>query len=333
MKCQYFPPVLLLLCILPWAGLHAQTDVAGSRDHPLLTRYPGSSITWYETEKYFEYDLATGPIAGYRYIAERDTVAGQVYRIYYEVPSTKEEVSIGEVYIDYKRAMEQAGITILTESLIPDGGGNKIGSPQWIGIALAGQQPAGGSPASKLFAGTATSGGTFTLVGQLVRPEGTTYVAIYGERHSQDLIGYLVDIIEVTPAETGLVSLDPDYLANELEAKGSISIYGIEFDFDSATLRESSRPVLEQIAAYLTQYPDKKLYVVGHTDMSGTLKYNRTLSHDRAAAVVRALETDHGIATGRLLPDGVAFLSPKAANDTEDGRALNRRVELVLRQN
>ncbi|MBB4080555.1 outer membrane protein OmpA-like peptidoglycan-associated protein [Lewinella aquimaris] len=326
--CRLF--VLLLLITGP---VLAQSDIEGSSDHPLLTRYPESIITWYETEKYFEYNLATGPITGYRYIAERDTVAGQVYRIFYDLPSTKEEVSIGEVYIDYKRAMEQAGMTILAEGLVPDGGGNKIGSPQWIGIALASQQPPGGSPASKLFAGTATSGGTFTLIGRLSQPEGTTYVVIYGERHSKDLIGYLVDIIEVASAETGRVSLDPDYLAGELESKGTVSIYGIEFDFDSATLRESSYPVLEQIAAYLTQHPDKNLYVVGHTDMPGTLEYNRTLSHDRAAAVVQALENDHGIATGRLLPDGVAFLSPKSTNATEDGRALNRRVELVLRPN
>jgi outer membrane protein OmpA-like peptidoglycan-associated protein len=183
-----------------------------------------------------------------------------------------------------------------------------------------------------LFAGTATAGGTFTLIGQLNRPGGMTYVAIYGERHSEEVIGYLVDIIEVGNAETGLIRLDPNYLADMLQSRGTVSIYGIEFDFDSAELLESSGAVLEQIAAYLTQHPEIELYVIGHTDMSGTLEYNRELSRERATAVVAALERRHGIAEGRLTPDGLAFLAPRATNETEDGRAANRRVELVLRK-
>ena len=324
--------MISVVLVLLSAPIVAQEDVPDSQDHPLITRYPGSHITWYATEKYFEYDLATGPISGYRYIEERQPVAGQVYRLFYEIPSTREEVSLGEVYIDYKEAMEQAGMTLLTAGLIPEGGGNKIGSSQWTGIALAGNRPTNQGAVNKLFAGTSTSGGTFSLVGRLVRPEGVTYVAIYGERHSAELIDYLVDVIEVAGAETGQVSLDPDYLADELSTRGSVSIYGIEFAYDSAELKPASGPVVEQIAAYLRQYPEVNLYVVGHTDMTGTLAYNRELSGRRATAVVEALVTRHGIASDRLIPDGLAYLAPKATNETEDGRGLNRRVELVLRK-
>lgn len=65
--------------------------------------------------------------------------------------------------------------------------------------------------------------------------------------------------------------------------------------------------------------------------MTGDLAYNRKLSLDRATAVVARLESKYEIAKCRLIPDGVAFLSPKTTNTTDDGRALNRRVELVLR--
>lgn len=319
---------LFFALILP-AFLTAQGDVPGAEDHPLLTRYPGSQIAWYQTEKYFEYDLATGPISGYRNIKEREQHAGQLYRIYYEIPGSPEEVSIGEVYADYLRAFQEAGITVLNKALKPKA--NEFGGSQWIGVALGKQQPPH-SPASKLFAGTASAGGNFALMGRVDRPAGPVYVAIYGERHSSKIVNFLVDILETKDAELGKVSLDPDYLADELEARGSVSIYGIEFDFDSAKLKPSSGEVIAQIAAYLEARPQVQLFVVGHTDMTGDLAYNRKLSLDRATAVVNYLETNHNIAKGRLMPDGVAFLAPKATNGTEDGRALNRRVELVLRK-
>lgn len=314
--------------LFPVMGM-AQGDVPGSEDHPLLTRYPGSHIAWYQTEKYFEYDLATGPITGYRQISEREKHAGQLYRIYYEVPGSPEEVSIGEVYADYVRAFNEAGITVLNKALRPKA--NEFGGSQWVGVALREQSPPQ-SRASLLFAGTATSGGKFALMGRVDRPTGPVYVAIYGERHSNEMVNFLVDILETKSADLGKVSINPDYLANELEAKGSVSIYGITFDYDSAKLKASSDETIEQIAAYLRKRPQVSLLVVGHTDMTGTLAYNRQLSMDRATAVVQRLEEKYGIAKGRLSPDGVAFLAPKATNTTEDGRALNRRVELVLKR-
>ncbi|MCB0630800.1 MAG: OmpA family protein, partial [Lewinella sp.] len=182
-----------------------------------------------------------------------------------------------------------------------------------------------------LFAGTSSSGGTFSIIGQAERPEGATYVALYGERHSAELIVVHVDIIETKAAETGQVSVNADYLKKEIEEKGSVVIYGITFDFDSSVIKPASKPTIAEIAQYLKTNPDISLYVVGHTDMKGSLDYNLHLSKARAKAVVDALVNEYDIADNRLLSDGVAFLAPKATNDTEDGRALNRRTELVKR--
>lgn len=72
-----------------------------------------------------------------------------------------------------------------------------------------------------------------------------------------------------------------------------------------------------------------RLHVVGHTDNEGTLEFNLDLSRRRTEAVVQTLVSGHGVATSRLLANGVGFLAPVASNRTEEGRARNRRVEPV----
>ena len=115
----------------------------------------------------------------------------------------------------------------------------------------------------------------------------------------------------------------------DLAERGRAEVYGIYFDFDSETLRPESGPVLAEIAAALAANPGWKLSVEGHTDTKGGDAYNLDLSKRRAGAVVRALVGQHGIAADRLSSLGHGASKPKAANDTVEGRALNRRVELV----
>jgi outer membrane protein OmpA-like peptidoglycan-associated protein len=324
--------LLLIGCLAFSQALFAQKDLEGSQDHPLLTRYPGSHIAFYETIKYLEYDLATGPITGYRYIEKRQIVPGQVTRITYLLGKSVDQVSLTEVYRDYLEAMQKAGLAILAKGQFPERNvKGDVGGGSWLGIALNPQPFKQGAAPNYLFAGTSSSGGTFSIIGQVDRPEGSTYVALYGERHSSELIVVHVDIIETKAAETGQVSVNADYIKSEIEDKGSVVIYGITFDFDSSNLKDTSKPTIAEIAKYLKDNPGISLYVVGHTDMKGSLEYNLRLSKDRSLAVVEALVKDHGIARDRLIADGVAFLAPKATNDTEDGRALNRRTELVRR--
>jgi hypothetical protein len=77
--------------------------------------------------------------------------------------------------------------------------------------------------------------------------------------------------------------------------------------------------------------PRLELYVVGHTDNAGTFSYNMKLSRDRAASVAKTLAGEYGIAAPRLQASGVGPLAPVASNRAEEGRAKNRRVELVAR--
>lgn len=118
-------------------------------------------------------------------------------------------------------------------------------------------------------------------------------------------------------------------MADAIEAHGSVPLYSIVFETNSAKIREESTPTLGEVARLLLEHPDWELIVVGHTDNVGRLHYNLELSERRAAAVVRALEGDFEIEVNRLHSAGVGFLAPVRSNATEEGRAKNRRVELV----
>jgi outer membrane protein OmpA-like peptidoglycan-associated protein len=118
-------------------------------------------------------------------------------------------------------------------------------------------------------------------------------------------------------------------LSSGIAANGHIVAQGIYFDTAKAVLKPESAPALQEIAKLLSAQPQLKLYVVGHTDNAGTLQANMELSRQRAAAVVKALTGQYGVAPARLQPYGDGPYAPVASNDSEDGRAQNRRVELV----
>lgn len=105
--------------------------------------------------------------------------------------------------------------------------------------------------------------------------------------------------------------------------------YGIYFDFNEETLKPESGPVLKEIAQAMTDNPDWKLTVEGHTDNIGGDTYNLDLSKRRAASVKQALVSQYNIAPDRLLTGGYGASRPVETNDTLEGRARNRRVELV----
>jgi outer membrane protein OmpA-like peptidoglycan-associated protein/uncharacterized OB-fold protein len=105
--------------------------------------------------------------------------------------------------------------------------------------------------------------------------------------------------------------------------------YGIYFDFNEETLKPESEAVLKEIAQAMTHNPDWKLTVEGHTDNLGGDTYNLELSKRRAASVKQALVSRYNIASDRLLTGGYGASRPVETNETLEGRARNRRVELV----
>jgi len=139
---------------------------------------------------------------------------------------------------------------------------------------------------------------------------------------------YRLTIVEREQMEQK-VAVDPDALLGDIATTGHAAVYGIYFDHDSADIKQESKPSLQAIADMLKTNSSLKLYIVGHTDMTGKFEYNVALSLRRAAAVVQALVNEYGIAANRLIEKGAGPLCPIGSNKNENGRKLNRRVELV----
>lgn len=137
-----------------------------------------------------------------------------------------------------------------------------------------------------------------------------------------------MDIIEKQAMQQD-VTLDANAMAHDLGETGRVAIYGILFDTGKSELKPESAPALIEIAKLLKERSALKIYVVGHTDMVADLATNVRLSQARAQSVVNALVSQHGIASARLIAYGDGPYAPVASNKTEEGRAKNRRVELV----
>jgi outer membrane protein OmpA-like peptidoglycan-associated protein len=139
---------------------------------------------------------------------------------------------------------------------------------------------------------------------------------------------YELLIVEKKAMEQEVIA-DAKSLAEDINSTGHASVYGIHFDFNKTTVKPESEPTMKEIAKLLEQNPELSLYVVGHTDNVGKIDYNMQLSKARAEAVVNVLVEKYGVSQKRLDAYGVGPLAPVASNETEEGQALNRRVELV----
>lgn len=125
------------------------------------------------------------------------------------------------------------------------------------------------------------------------------------------------------------VTADAATMASSLRTSGKVALYGIYFDTDKAELKPESDAALGEISKLLKKDAALKIYVVGHTDGSGNFDHNVKLSQARAQSVISALINRFGIPSARLKPFGCGPVSPVASNQSENGRARNRRVELV----
>jgi OOP family OmpA-OmpF porin len=166
-------------------------------------------------------------------------------------------------------------------------------------------------------------GGSQNAVMKVVKDGRETWAYVYAAGNT-----YNINIIE-KEAMTQNVVADASSMAISIKETGKVTLYGIYFDTGKATLKPESQPTLEQIAKLVKADPGLKLFVVGHTDNTGTFDANMKLSMERASAVVNALVSQHSVNAASLKACGDGPTAPVATNDTEEGKALNRRVELV----
>jgi OOP family OmpA-OmpF porin len=149
---------------------------------------------------------------------------------------------------------------------------------------------------------------------------------IYVQFSANNASGKLNILQEEAMTQT-ITKVTSEEIANDLLAKGK-SILHINFDTDKATLKSDGSEVVQEIVKVLTKNPELRIAINGYTDNSGAKDHNLTLSENRALTVKNEI-VKSGIAADRLTSKGFGQESPIASNDTEDGKAQNRRVELV----
>jgi OmpA-OmpF porin, OOP family len=309
-----------LLILMVMATVQAD-DLPGSRDHPLIARYEGAQITAYEVQAYAEKRFMLAPAKAYGGLEQNleasRALEGKLTQLTYRAPPERSPL---EVLRNYQQALQEAGFELLFECDAALCGGRNFNH------AVINTSPFREYHQQQRY-----------LYARLSRPEGDVHASLYvvlnkdGGGPNRDRSMIQLDVLEQKAMEQRMVVIEAPAMQADLDAKGRVALYGLYFDFDQASMRADSAPQLEEIAKLLKASPSLKVLVVGHSDGQGALDYNRELSQRRAQSIVKALAEQHGIAAARLTAVGVGMASPLASNRSEEGRALNRRVELVER--
>lgn len=305
-------------------------DVTDSIDHPLISRFPESYIRFYQSKDYDEFTLPLNELNEaefadqYQEYTEKPMrVEGKMTQHFYVVPKNHSTLKI---FRNYEQALKEKDFEIIVK---------KSGGVDW-GFGYKLYEGIDFKSASEThFEGVRSDkeSGRY-LTAKLNRTEGDVYLSLFTAKHlfhggswpdGQPAVFQV--IVEETDLETDLINVES--VMQDINSKGKAAIYGIQFDVDSAEIKEESEPTINKIAELLKENPDLNLNVVGHTDSTGNLDYNIDLSERRAESLVEVLVNDHNIDQNRLNSFGVGPLAPKATNETENGRAKNRRVELV----
>jgi outer membrane protein OmpA-like peptidoglycan-associated protein len=329
-------------------------DIAGAVDSALVMRYDGSFIVSYAKSAYTDFSLPLAPLKRSADTDARDVMNNRVYvpekqletegaltRIAYVLP---EERSPLEVLRNFEDVVEQQGGEILFECKQEACGGaaNRSSSGGGDKMSLMMHFLHEGDLKDADF-----SNGKCALTSEIADqryfsarvPEeaGDAYVAVQtftllDTLYCKALNGRtiaLVHVLEPKGRDKKMVVVEAAKMEASLAATGSISLYGIYFDTDKAALKPESDPTLAEIAALLANDAKMAVVVVGHTDNQGSFDYNLDLSSRRAQAVKAALVSQFGIDGKRLTAAGAGMMAPVASNDSDDGRAKNRRVVLV----
>lgn len=329
-------------------------DIENAKDNLIAKRYEGSLIVSYEQSAFTDFTVPLSPLVKSADPDARDKQNNRIYapekqvevegaltRIVYVLPDGRSPL---EVLRNYQDVVKAAGGEVLFECKKEECGGD------------AGRASSGGGGDMSLamffvydsdFKDADFSNGKCALSSSIKdqrffsakvpQTDGDAYVTVQtfsliDDLYCKELNGRtiaLVHVLEPKSRDKKMVVVEAAKMADSLTTTGSISLYGIYFDTDKASLKPESDPTLKEIATLLANEPKMAVIVVGHTDNQGAFDYNIDLSSRRAKAVKAALVSQYGIAAGRLTAAGAGMMAPVASNDNEEGRTKNRRVVLV----
>ena len=328
-SCALVLALPLTLCTSTASAAKPHQDAPGGSDHPLISRYSGSTLYTYGQE---DVGSARTLVANKGKPVEHN-VEGKLSNRLYFGPKGRGPL---DVFRNYQAALRSAGFETLYEcesaQCERDHTQRKmvrwVQQVRWIGndktdyyvIRMFESKPG----FHYIHARKNGSNGPVNVQVALRAGEA-------GDQATDERTLQFVQVIEAAGVKQDQVTVDAAAIGSALKREGKIALYGVLFDTNQARIKPESAPTLEQMAKTLKDDPALKVFIVGHTDNVGAVDANLALSRRRAEAVVDALVKQHGIAAARLQAHGVANLSPTAANGDESGRGRNRRVEMVVR--
>jgi len=291
----------LLALVLAFASVPAlaQEDEPGCMDHPLFTRFPGTYLAGCESNQYDLRRFPIGQMKPGKETLDAVEVEGPVKWISYQPREGTTPPSGLQIMRNFENAAKKAGGSIE---------GNW---PGWCKATYDGE-------GMQRMGNGCTS---YALTMKFTKGAKETWVFLQAAEREGN---FLLTISEREAMKQDVVVNE---LAEKLTKDGFISLY-INFDTGKATIRPDSVKTLDDAAVALKSIPEMKVEVAGHTDNIGSPESNQRLSQDRAQAVMTAL-VQRGVKTERMTAKGYGQSVPVADNRAEEGRAKNRRVELV----
>lgn len=322
---------LLASCVLAAAltvGPAQAEDEPGTKDPPIVGRYAGSRIGYQKIVDFDEVALLKAP-HDYNSLLEKNTlkdrsgaewlkVEGRATRTRYEIPPGRSSL---EVQRNYQNNLKSSGFELVFDCSDQNCLAGNLQDPYLLGQQL---DPENNDSTSYF------DHARYTLMKRSANGADIYAAILTGEDKGRTTA--FVQVVEVKAMEGDKVQvMNSSDLDQAIARTGKVAVYGLLFDYDKAVLKPESKPTLDEIAKLLKSKPELRLNVVGHTDNRGTAEYNLDLSSRRAQSVVTALMQDYAIAADRLTASGAGLTMPVASNDTDEGRAKNRRVELVAK--
>ncbi len=337
-------------------GALPTADTGGVREPAGMQRYAGSIIAGGSTAAFDEMPLVTARLV--RAPDQRDRrnnsvflppdarkVEGKRTRLVYLIPEGRSPL---EVIRGYQQLNTEGGGSTLYQCADGECGGDTRrgavsggGETGLLQIAIPADEAAGapaGHPLNCAVDNSSRTGQRFTT---LQMPNDGGYITVMSYVLGEYSAGSpcraggwagrtvaIVNILETKAREQRMEMVKADAMKGSMERDGKVTFYSILFDTARAEIKPESQPQIAEMATFLKANPGLRVLIVGHTDNQGGLDYNIDLSKRRAASVTSALSAS-GIAAARLVPQGVGMAAPVSTNDTEEGRAKNRRVEMV----
>lgn len=320
-------------------------DVGRAGDHPFTGRYKDSVLIAQTVEAFNEITLPSGPAEGKTFARDRQRftasvqVQGKVTRSIYLAPAERSSL---EVMTNFVEAVAAKGFEPVFQcSAAACGESFHILKYRWDKPETKVVGPNYENLRKHVIDAVFNDlhDVRYTLF-KKSGADGDSYVALYGGQNRGGAFGtysdairgrvsVLVEVVEPRALERRMEMVSAAEIGGKVASEGRAVFYGIEFDFDKSEIKPGSEPQLVEMAKFLRDNPQLRVFIVGHTDSKGGLDYNLGLSARRAESVVQALSGRHKIDANRLQPRGLGPLAPLASNRSDEGRARNRRVEMV----